>query len=170
MSEKFRLNQAFQDKSILARQLDNAPWVNDKECLMTNPTFLAYIPTGVLPHSIEVESEIRNQTRINSLCPELKYKGKPDLAANGLSREPQHFFPHQREECPPGFQVVNRYNSEHKSTGRTLDQLAHTTPEYFPFTPSQNDNSIMIENMKNIDDTSSTDIYYKYYKDNLGYS
>ena len=139
MSKKFELSQAYQDKSILARQLDNAPWVNDKECLMTNPTFLAYIPTGVLPHSVEIENEIRNQTRIISKCPEFKYIGNPDLAANGLSKSTAHYFPHQREACPPSHQIVKNYNSAHAGslTGNDLEQLKYYVPEYAEF-KSQN--------------------------------
>lgn len=109
MSKKFELEQAYQDKSILAYQLDKSPWVNDRECLMTNPTFLAYIPMGVLPHSVEMENELRNQTRVNSLCPDCKYSGNPDLASNGLSKELKHSFPYQKDECPSGFKQVEAY-------------------------------------------------------------
>jgi hypothetical protein len=136
MSKKFESSQYHQDKSILAHQLDNAPWVNDKGCLMTDPPFLAYIPTGVLPHSISVENELRNQTRLISKCPEDKYTGNPDLAANGLSSAPApHYFPHQKDECPPSFTLVPRYNPQHNklSSGKEISQLEHYVPQYAEF-------------------------------------
>jgi len=123
MSRKFEMDQAYKDKSILSYQLDSNQWVNDKQCRMVNPTFLAYIPTGVLPHSIAVEDELRDQTRILSNCPSDKYKGNPDLASNGLSRQVQHYFPHQREACPPGFEIVQSYTGMDSDRSRIKDAL-----------------------------------------------
>jgi len=134
MSKKFETSQAYQDKSILARQLDNAPWVNDNECLMTNPTFLAYIPTGIVPSNVEIENEIRNQTRVGSKCPEDKYLGNPDLAANGLSSNVGHFFPYQKKECPPSHQITPNYNAQRVlGSGNEISQLEYYTPQYAEF-------------------------------------
>ena len=133
MSKKFESSQAYQDKSILARQLDNAPWVNDKECLMTNPTFLAYIPTGIIPSSVEIENEIRNQTRIDSKCPENKYLGNPDLAANGLSGRTSNYFT-SNKECPPSHMITPKYNAQRVSGGgKEVNQLEYYTPQYAEF-------------------------------------
>ena len=131
MSRKFELDQAHKDKSILSYQLDHNQWVNDKQCRMVNPTFLAYIPTGVLPHSIAVEDELRDQTRISSTCPTMKYQGNPDLASNGLSKKVQHYFPHQRESCPPGFEIVKGYTGLDSQRSRITAPLEQTYDQQY---------------------------------------
>lgn len=134
MSKKFEQEQAYKDKSILAYQLDSSQWVNDKACFMTNPTFLAYIPEGVIPSNIEIESELRNQTRIDSKCPDFKYLGKPDLAANGLSTDIKHTFPYQKNECPAGFNIVQAYTSNDNMRRHNLITESYMPMEYAPFT------------------------------------
>ena len=120
MSRQFEEEQAYKDNSMFAYQMDTNQWVNDKECNMTNPTFLAYIPTGILPHSIEVEDELRNQTRLASKCPDRMYTGNPNLASDGLSNKIQNFLPHSRQECPPGYSIIHKYTHLDSSNSRQL--------------------------------------------------
>jgi hypothetical protein len=124
MSRQFEEDQAYKDKSIFAYQMDTTQWVNDNECSLTNPTFLAYIPTGVLPHSIEVEDELRNQTRLSSKCPDRMYSGNPNLASDGLSSKIQNYFPHQRKECPPGYSIIKEYTNQDNNRSRVTTELS----------------------------------------------
>lgn len=65
-----------QKKSMFEYITDNARFENKNKCADYTPPFVSYVPIGVTPKNIDVDTDLRGITRRLSKCTEDKYNDK----------------------------------------------------------------------------------------------
>lgn len=103
---KTKYDTCFQDqqqegnKSIYNYVVDSSRYINQNECNNYTPPFLTYIPSGVHPINIEMESELRGITRAASRCND--HKHQPSAGSN----RPLNVFPNNKKQCAGNVNIL----------------------------------------------------------------
>ena len=96
------MNNHFQDHfSILGYYTDSSMYTNKHKCNDFTPPFISYIPIGVKPRNIGLESDLKGITRTNSHC--YKYVPKNINLATQLNN---HKIKSSKNKCKMNFTIL----------------------------------------------------------------
>ena len=96
-----------ENKSIFNYMTDQTKFINNNECFDLTPPFLNYIPAGTPKQNIDIENDLRGAIRNNTKCASCKFTPpQPNLASNGLSKQPIDFYPNNKQTCKPEFMIL----------------------------------------------------------------
>ena len=88
-------------KSIFEYQTDASKFVNGNECKDFTPPFLSYMPHGVPPKNLDVESDLKGMTRMKSKCDNAKYCANLDLIQSKIKK-----IQFNDKECTDDFKIL----------------------------------------------------------------
>lgn len=89
--------------SILDYYTDNSMYINKHKCADFTPPFISYLPIGINPKNIQLESDLKGITRLNSNCAEKKYVPKNLELATQLNN---CYITKNTKTCKPKYKIL----------------------------------------------------------------
>jgi len=86
------------NKSIFEYVVDNSMYVNQNECDNFTPPFLTYMPGGIKPKNVDIETDLKGISRVYSKCQSCKYQP----TQNPIKYE-------NKKECASSFKIREQY-------------------------------------------------------------
>lgn len=94
--------------SIFNYYTDNSMYKNPNQCSDFTPPFISYMPTGIDHKDVQLESDLKGITRLNSNCANKKYIPKDINLVGRLDTR----VTSKRHECKSQYQILpNQYIS-----------------------------------------------------------